>query len=381
MVEVRHEGLKKVRLIRGTDQRDVEQQASILYASWEQIWKRRLADLSKHADPISRKQLAEHRTKEIRTGLEQIRNLLKTALDKPHTLIWNDLKDCSEFPVPMPGKGPRIEIPPEPKKYEDLYNPNLGFLDRFLSRRRYRKIQQAAQRFKQAHQEWEIKRKELLNHEMEIVRQYEENLKLWVNEKRRFIQRRDLNNAAVDHKREAFLKGIPEGVAAYFQIVLSRSVYPDWFAHSFSLEFDPGTKTLHILFRLPAPTDLPNIKEIHYDTIKNQLAEIYLTDAEQADLYETAICQLVLRTFYEVFDSDTITTIERIRFDGWIPAVDRSNSEREFIVNITVERSNFYALDLRSTEPRACFVQMGGILMLPASSKLDAVDSSAGSFN
>jgi restriction system protein len=380
MVEVRHEGLKKVRLIRGLDQHDVEQQASILYASWEQIWKRRQADLEKQADPISRRKFAENRTREIQAGFEQVRNLLIEALDKPQALIWDELKDRREFSMPMPSMGPKIEIPHEPKKYENQFQPNLDFLDRFLAKRRFKKIEQAAQRFKIAHREWDVKRKELQALEQEKTQQYEDNLKTWAREKRQFIQERDAQNAVIDHKRESYLKRVPEGIVAYFQMVLLRSMYPEWFAHSFLLDFDGETKTLRVTFRLPMPTDLPSVKEVVYEPIKNQLNEVHLSDAELAELYEETICRITLRTLHELFDSDTISSVDRIHFDGWVPSGDipGQGGEKELIVSVATDRNSFYALDLRRTDLELCFTQLGGKLTLPVSSKMPTANLQAG---
>lgn len=380
MVEVRHEGLKKVRLIRGLDQHEVEQQASILYASWEQIWKRRQADMDRHADPMSRKKLAENRTREIQGCFEQIRNLLQEVLDKPQALVWDALKERREFPTPMPSVGAKIEIPREPKKYEDQFQPKLTFLDRFLAKRRFKKIEQAAQRFKGAHREWEIRCKELQAQEQEKTQQYEDNLKTWAREKRRFLQERDAQNAAIDHKREAYMKRQPEGIVSYFQMVLLRSVYPDWFAHSFLLDFDGETKTLSVTFRLPAPGDLPGVKEVVYDSLKNQLIEVHLSESELAELYEETLCRMTLRTLHELFDSDSIGAIENVHFEGWIPSSDVTGTggEKELIVSVSSDRGRFYALDLRRTDPEFCFTQLGGKLTLPVSVRNSTADLPTG---
>ncbi len=376
VVEVRHDGLKKVRLIRGTNQQDVEQQASIQYASWDQMWKRRQADIERHIAPANRKKEAENRTQAIRDGLAQIHGLLKAALDKPQALDWEELKDRSEFLTPMPSMGAKPDIPPEPKKYEDEYRPNLDFLDRFLAKRRFKKIEQAAQRFRCAHREWDIGRKELLSQEREKVQEYEVKLKTWARENRRFMLEREARNTALECKREAYLKRHPDGIVDYFQIVLSRSVYPEWFVHFFSLGFDDDTKSLSVTFRLPGLADLPKTKEAVYDPIKNQIKDISLTETELVDLYEDVLCQVALRTFYEIFESDVVGAVGQAHFNGWISSSDlpEQGGEKELIVSVGTDRDTFYALDMLATDPRGCFVQLGGKLTLPASLKFSAAD-------
>jgi restriction system protein len=156
-------------------------------------------------------------------------------------------------------------------------------------------------------------------------------------------------------------------------------VYPEWFAHSFMLDFDGETKTLSVTFRLPAPADLPSVKEVVYEPIKNQLNEVHLSEAELAVLYEETICRITLRTLHEIFDSDNISSIERVHFDGWVASGDvpGRGDEKELIVSVTTDRNSFYALDLRRTDPELCFTQLGGKLTLPVSSKLSTADLQA----
>jgi len=41
-IEVRHEGLKKYRLVSGTDRYVVEQKAAAQRAAWDEMWRKRL---------------------------------------------------------------------------------------------------------------------------------------------------------------------------------------------------------------------------------------------------------------------------------------------------------------------------------------------------
>src|ERR1041385_166155 len=97
-IEIRHEGLHKYRVIKGTDRFVVEQKAAAQRAIWNSMWASRIERARKAAD----KESAQERTQEAHEILKGRENLLKDSLQIGHAIDWDSLKDKSKFSTPKP---------------------------------------------------------------------------------------------------------------------------------------------------------------------------------------------------------------------------------------------------------------------------------------
>lgn len=123
-MEVKHKGLHKYRLIRGTDQYVVEQKAQAQVKTWDEMWKKKQDAQQKALDKYASKQRAEFLTKEAQFALNRIENTLKFTLNINDAVDWEKLKDFSKFTKPAP-ELKLLTIPDEPKQSDIKYKVNL----------------------------------------------------------------------------------------------------------------------------------------------------------------------------------------------------------------------------------------------------------------
>ena len=136
-IEVRHDGLHKYRLIKGTDRYVVEQKASAQVRAWDEMWERKAAIHSARRnreeaarEKESKKLIAQERTAEAKQVLTDLENTLQHTLDINDRIDWDSLLDKSAFPKSLPKAQHILNEPPEPSDL--MINTNLstgGFID------------------------------------------------------------------------------------------------------------------------------------------------------------------------------------------------------------------------------------------------------------
>jgi len=101
--------------------------------------------------------------------------------------------------------------------------------------------------------------------------------------------------------------------------------------------------------------------------------EVFLSESQNAKLYDDLIYQIALRTLHELFQSDSAKAISTILFNGIVTSTDRStgNEVTACILSMSVQASRepFLAINLAKVEPKSCFRQLKGV----GNSKLHSV--------
>src|SRR5882724_10416341 len=117
-IAVKHDGLNKYRLIRGTDKYVVAQKAAAQEAAWDEMWNRKVAaenrNLAKQhvvQDRESKKNLALEKTQTARESIAALNNILKNSLTADDPFNWEKLRDKSRFNLPRPVK--KADLRPE----------------------------------------------------------------------------------------------------------------------------------------------------------------------------------------------------------------------------------------------------------------------------
>ncbi len=360
-IEIRHEGLNRTRQIRGTDKAEVDAKARAQYAAWDRIWQQR-QNMLRSPPETNKKEFAEQRNRELRLIWDQTSSILRSAVDKPHSVLWETLKDHSDFPIPAPSKPQKPDIPHEPTIHDECFQPKLGILDRLFSNRRLKKIEQASQLFKYEHRKWDVKRKELLSQYEASQKQYEIDLRRWTEEKRIFQQRQQARNQLLDRRRDAYLKKTTDGIIEYCRLVLGASKYPKGFPRRAELAYEAETKKLTVEYQLPSPEDLPKIKELQYDQLRDEIREIIIPEETLTKYYERLIYQICLRVLYELYEADVIGTLDSIILNGWIDSTENEKQDQKrqqvTIVSLQAGRREFFSLNLREIESKICLQQL-----------------------
>jgi len=159
--EVRHDGLHKYRVIRGTDRYGAERQAKAQVAAWNEIWtQKQQADAAIKAKAASaqakdqKKSLAAERTKEAQAALSQLDQILIEGLKRKQRVTWDSFIDNRPFPEPLPSNPVPRPLPKEPQESNPRFEPVRKWYYFLFSNLREQAKEEARQRYIAAHADW-----------------------------------------------------------------------------------------------------------------------------------------------------------------------------------------------------------------------------------
>jgi restriction system protein len=377
-IEVRHDGLNKYRVIKGKNLYVVQQKADMQSRTWDEMWKTKKLQVNQQKareraakEKQERKELAERLTIEAVEQLNNIQNTLLYTLDIDDKINWDDLKDISTFNKPQPKNDNELEVPREPLPTDELFKPKFGILDKLLSNKKQKKIDELNELFKSHHVQWEKEKENILKTNQENIEKYEKELAEWNEEKEKFLTNQIENNKAVEDLKGSYLNRIPSSIVEYCDMVLSNSEYPDSFPQEFELDYNENNKTLLVEYLLPSLNQLPTLKEVKYVQTKDEFKEIYLTETALNKLYDNLLYQITLRTIHELFEADYIDAVNSIVFNGRVRSIDKATGKEveACILSVQTLKQEFEEINLAQVDSKLCFKNLKGI----GSSKLHSL--------
>src|SRR5699024_10287400 len=205
---------------------------------------------------------------------------------------------------------------PEDKPHysDSQYQPALNFFHRIVPSLKKKKEDEIREKFEKDIENWEKdkEQKEIQNKK----NQEEYNLKLekWKNEKEEYENQQAERNHAIDKQKSNYLNKQPTAIIDYCDMVLSHSHYPDVFPQEFDIEYNPETKILIVDYSLPAPEDIPTLKQVKYVQSRDEFDEKYLSVADEKKLYDGLLYKITLRSLHELYEADVVDAIESIVF-------------------------------------------------------------------
>lgn len=377
-VEIKHEGLHKYRVIRGADRYVVEQKAQAQVNQWDEMWEKKLAKEVEQAEKKKqaqekeeKKALAVQQTNEAQEKLQELEDTLIYTLDLDDAIDWESLKDNSEYEIAEP-KQPEIINPEDKPLYSDSqYQPTLNFFYRIIPSLKKKKEVEIREKFEKDIENWEKdkEQKEIQNKK----NQEEYNLKLdkWKNEKKEYENQQAERNHAIDNQKSNYLNKQPTAIIDYCDMVLSHSHYPDVFPQEFDIEYNPETKILIVDYSLPAPEDIPTLKQVKYVQSRDEFDEKYLSVADEKKLYDGLLYKITLRSLHELYEADVVDAIESIVFNGWVHSIDKATGQEvdACILSIQANKEEFLNINLAQVDPKMCFKKLKGV----GSSKLHSL--------
>ena len=377
-IEVRHQGLGKYRVITGTDQWVVEAKARALRLDWDQQFQirsekeRKLSERdARRSEEAEKKQEAADRTAEAEQAIDEVKGILKATLNVNDAIDWEKLKSREPFPVKEPKPPIYKDYPPEPLPDSPQFQPVLTLFDKMVKSRAEKKQAEARTLFEFTYAKWA---KDVEAIKAENDHRYNQNvtaLEKWNAERLAYEAKQQSENEAVEKRRAAYLAGEHEAVTDYCEVVLANSVYPDNFPKDFELEHNPETKILVVEYSLPAPEDMPRIKEVKYVKSKDGFTEVFLSESEQNKIYDDVLYQICLRTIHELFEADVINVVAAVVFNGWVKSIDKATGKEAngCLISIQVKKDELGKIDLANIDPKTCFKSLKGV----GSSKLHSM--------
>lgn len=280
-------------------------------------------------------------------------DILSEILKKEMSINFEKLKPTFDFPV-------KIVIPEElqkdiPEPIEKNYIlavgrlPFLGKIFPSIKNNWLLKIDSAKERFQQDSEIWKnelIKRKaKILNLQQKHEKgrqEYEYKYKQECQELETF-------------KNEYFAFET-NSVISYVEIVLKSSIYSVNWDKKQRIAYSSKSKELLIEFELPNIDIIPTVSEYKYVKSKNEINKKQRKKSELEICYKKLICNISLRTIYEIIKSDQANAVNTICFNGYIISTDPSNGNivNRVIISILTSKDEFEQIKLEKVDPICC---------------------------
>jgi len=387
-IEICHKGLHKHRIVRGPDRQVVASKVLLQGAEWDEHWAKKSAIQRQMSMTNRAKEEAGDRTAEAQRTLQALREVLSSALSDSKIVDWEALKDRTPFPKPAP-PSPKLPSPPKqdetpeaPSRSSPRYQAKLGLFDKLIKSRRAEKEKWTAGIFESDTREWQAARDRISanhaaklgahdKHLTDLVAAHTRALAEWEAERTQFLSNQREQHEGIEAFRARYEAKEPDAIAAYCDMVLANSEYPDCLPKEFDVDFNHDTRMLVVNCKLPAPSDIPTLSEIKYVQSTDSFSEKHLSEVNVARLYDELVYQIALRTLNELLEGDQISALTGVVFNGFVTAVDRGtgNEVTACIISIQSSREALRAINLSRVDPKACFRQLKGI----GSSKLHSI--------
>jgi restriction system protein len=201
--------------------------------------------------------------------------------------------------------------------------------------------------------------------------------KLWKIEEQRFLEEQEKHNESMVDFKNQYEEKNPHFIVSYFDLVLSNSDYPPNFPQTYELDYNAETGVLLVDYQLPSPENLPKLNHVKFIKSRIEYEEKYLSSADQAKLYDSAIYQTALRTMHELFESDTANVLSAVNLNGYVTAINPSlgHEETNCVISVFAKKDDFIKINLSgivsSRTFKECFKSLKGV----GSSKLISLSS------
>lgn len=370
-IELVHRGLNKHRLIKGDFPDVIRRKALVQMQEWKAKWEEKERRQREAERKAKKEETAESRTKEAQDVLASLHSILEDTLGVDDTVDWDSVKDHSGF-SDAPVEAPTMPEPPkEPSPTDPDLRAQLSFYHHLIPPLKRKRLDEAQARFRNAYDEWKESMDAHAREVASLEQRYSHAQKAWEARKTAFEADQQAANAAIDELKTKYGSADPDAVSEYCELVLSRSDYPDYFPQEFDLAYNPETRIVVVDYLLPAPEDLPTLKEVKYIKSHNEMREKHLSERELNQLYDNVLYQVALRTVHELFEADQIKALDCVAFNGIVRTIDRGTGQRiePCVLSLQAQRDEFLVINLRQVEPKQCFKTLKGV----GSSKLHSI--------
>lgn len=401
IAEIKHLGLGKFKILKDAESYILKNKINAQFKAWDDQWAKQELKRIRDENREFSHSVASEKTLEAQENYNDLDNLLMYSLELDPSLNWASLEDNTKFDEPHPKENLDNEMrsirkpssptflakPKEPN--DDDFKPMLGFLDKLISSQKRKKVEAATAAYQHAMAGWLSLCKDVDNQNREITEVFQKetdryNAKIrelrikynlleeeWEKSEREYYKKQHENNLNISTLRQRYLAKDERTISWYCEMVLNKSVYPEYFPRNFELDFSNETGMVVIEYALPSLDIMPSLKAVKYIATKNELIEIHITEAQKAKIYDEVVYKIVLRTIYELFKSDKINALDAIVFNGWVESVNKATGKlvNNCIVSLKANKKEFEEIDLSRVDPKICFKNLKGV----GSSKLSSL--------
>jgi restriction system protein len=365
-------------------QRQAEQAARQAQRAIDQAYKASVADQKRaeqeakrlHVEAMEAEVAAKNA--ELAVVYDEIDNMLSATLAVDDFVDLNNLRRVAEHPPFDPGavgspglQPPRLQAPPEPTFVPPDGAPK-GLSGVFGGKKKYAEVlAQAQAEHEKAHKHWQGQVADLPVRQQALDDDYkraelkrQEQLaaakEKYDDECRQREAEVEESNRALDQLIANLGYEVEDAIQEYVTIVLENSVYPDAFPVSHDFQFDSAHRELTLEVTVPAPSEVPSVREYKYVKAKDEIAETALPQKDQKDRYANAVAQVALRTLHEIFEADRAGRIQTISVTIATEALDVATGRTIEVplVAVASDRATFEQLDLSNVVPAATLAHL-----------------------
>jgi len=155
--------------------------------------------------------------------------------------------------------------------------------------------------------------------------------------------------------------GATDAVNEYVGIVLANSVYPEGFEVEHDAQFDPEGAEVRVQVVIPAPSQIPTIKNYKYTKATDEISAVELSQRDAKTRYTDVLQKVALRTLHEVFEADRRGLLQAISLEVGTETKVPATGKMEFIpfIAVATTRERFSEIDLSGVVPAATLEHLG----------------------
>lgn len=280
----------------------------------------------------------------------KITSLLQNINMRKSGVIWDDYKDKSLFSEIL-----KVEDIPRKPNEED-YKVEFSIVNLLLPFKKTQKQDELNRKYLNMIEKW--------TSECEKVKKINlKNKEKWDLKRKEFKVKQDEVNGQIDTIKNLYNNKKQEGVEFYFNQILAKREYPEYFMLDWEIEYNEENKILIVQHNLPSKSEINNVKQVKYIQTRKEYNTTYIRETEVNKIYEESLYQLCLRINHDIYFMDKLDCINSIVFNGYLKAVNKTNGKEETqcIISLQTQKEKFKELNISAVDPKACFKSLKGI--------------------
>ncbi|NIF74067.1 restriction endonuclease [Burkholderia sp. Ap-962] len=293
---------------------------------------------------------AASQNQELDAQVEALDQILIEGLSRNPTLDFSKLRvKPTHKPVDLLDL-PHSENPPVWEHYAPEKPKGLASVFPWVKKAHDQRVLAAKQRFEADERNYQVKE---TFRQAEIKKRHDAHARAVEQAEREAND----HNQQVAQFEAAFRVADPDAIATYFITVLERGSYPEGFAQTSRIEFQPESQQLVVAYDLPECDEIiSKIKSVKYVKASDSFTESARPDSQRRAMYADAVAQTTLRSLHEIFASDTAGHVETVVFNGYVESIDRGTGKpiRPCIITVRTTREVFQDIDLAHVDPLTC---------------------------
>ncbi|MGE9212475.1 restriction endonuclease [Exiguobacterium aurantiacum] len=361
--EIRHDGLRKFRIIRGKSMYEIDQKAEMQLKIWEDQWNKVIKKEEELKQKTNRRAIAQLMSKKLKDERTVAEDYLQRVIKRARNENLKDNLTLKTFTMKEPSSPTLEEVRNAPDPSAQVYQPMYNFIEELLPFLAPGKKQEAQLRYNKEKNIWLAEKDEIDARNEKTLSEYREKYQKWSREKEAFEKAEQKRFNHVHKVFEDYKFYRDESIESYFDFILNHFILLDYIPIQRTTKYLKETKTLYIEQYLPTVKDMTNVKEVKYVVEGDDFLEVRLSEKYLNELYDRLLYSYLLSMIHLIFKYDERHDIESVAINGYVDSINTGTGKTETlcISSLFVSREEFLDINLEMVNPKVCFKQLKGI--------------------